>query len=241
MYFKYSPVLRRPRWLSFVCTPLFFPSHQPIIPPGVNPQNVNFPSSVWERKGTLALPATLLRLSSTPTCVCVFQSAPPPRPPPSLSPLSFILLPCPRAATIIRVRDVAAAWKMRPFLPFFFFLHFSAVSPPLLSVHADRARAGGSHTHAHGHARARVRLSPRRQTDACRLPGEQKSKQVAVIESLLPTCEQILICHHGDVVSLLISVLKGVCFLDAVAHCSKNNASTWCSVALPSSEMERQH
>lgn len=127
---------------------------------------------------------------------------------------------------------------MRPFLRFFFFAFFCRF-PPLLSVHANRARAGGSHMHAHGHAQARVRHPPLRQTDVCRLPGEQKSKQVAVIESLSPTCERIPICHHGDGVSLLISVLKGVCFLDAVARCSKNNASTWCSVALPSSETER--
>lgn len=115
------------------------------------------------------------------------------------------------------------------------FFHFSAefYTDTLLSEHAEPAHTGGSQMHPHVHAQMQVQLPPCCQTNVCWLPREEKSKQLTVIESLSPTCEQILISHCGDGVSLLISVLKGVCFLDAIACCSKNNFPTWCSITLP--------
>lgn len=85
--------------------------------------------------------------------------------------------------------------------------------------------------HLYVHAQMQVQLQPCGRINICWLPRE--SKDLTGIESLLPICEQILISCYGNGVSQLISVLKGVCFLDATACCSKNNFSTWCFITLP--------
>lgn len=67
--------------------------------------------------------------------------------------------PCPRAAPIIRVTDVGAAWTMGPFLHFSFF-PAELYTDTLLSEHAKPAHTGGSQMHPHVHALMQVQLPP---------------------------------------------------------------------------------
>lgn len=95
------------------------------------------------------------------------------------------------------------------------------------------ACTAASQMHLYMQAQIQVQLQPWWRINIFWLPREWKSNDLIGIISLSPICEQILISCYGNSVSQLISVLKGVCFLDATACCSKNNFSTWCFITLP--------